>query len=164
MNLHGAERQMFYNNSGGSEMAFAQSEVYQPVESEEYMNDRQLQYFQKRLLRWRQELEASAANILHVLKETSFRNPDSLEISSTIIDVTLDITERDRQRKLIEQIDAALARIETGDYGYCHISGDEIGLKRLLAHPVATLCVELQEQLERISRSSSKRPPIFCQR
>lgn len=144
-------------------MTFIKIEGFQSIENDEYMNDRQRDYFKHLLLKWRQEVETASLNILNVLRETSLRTPDSLDMSSTIADVSMDITERDRQKKLIEQIDAALVRIENGEYGYCQLSGDEIGIKRLLAHPVATLCVEMQEQVERFDRNSVKMPPILCQ-
>lgn len=143
-------------------MDYVQAEEYRPSVDEEYMCERHLQYFRKRLLTWRRELETASRNILQVLKETTFRNPDALEVSAAHIDVTLDVTDSHRRKKLLEQIDFALSRIDAEEYGYCEITGDEIGLKRLLAHPVATLCVEMQEQLERMSRSSSKRAPIVC--
>lgn len=124
---------------------------YVPDQSEEYMNDKQLLYFRNRLNTWQAELIESSRSRLNSLKETSLRKPDDVEASAAQVDMALDFQARDRQQRLIEQIAYALSRIEDGEYGYCEITGEEIGLKRLLASPTATLCVEVQEHRERLA-------------
>lgn len=124
---------------------------YVPGEDEPYMNENQLLFFRKRLKNWREELISSSKVFLESLKEMSLRKPDDVEASATQADMVLDFQARQRQRHLIEQIDYALSRIEDGEYGYCEMTGEEIGLKRLMARPVATLCVEVQERHERVS-------------
>lgn len=113
------------------------------------MNERQLEFFKTRLLTWRMELVASIATFSQNFKETSIRKPDPVDQSSSHADMSLDLQTRLRQQKLIRDIDYALVRIADGEYGYCEVSGEEIGLKRLLARPVATMSVDVQERYER---------------
>jgi DnaK suppressor protein len=126
-------------------------EEYCPTETEEYMNQVQLDYFRQRLIVWRCELVTATQNFAQTLKESTLRKPDPVDQSSTITDMTLDFQTRYRHQKLIKEIDYALAKIDDGEYGYCEISGEEIGLRRLLARPIATMCIEVQERYERIS-------------
>lgn len=130
-------------------MAVQKIREYRPREDEEYMNERQLQFFKSQLVSWRSELLASIANFSKNLKEANIRNPDPVDQSSTNTDMSLDLQTRLRQQKLIHDIDYALERIAEGEYGYCEVSGEEIGLKRLLARPVATMSVDVQEMFER---------------
>ncbi len=137
-------------------MALEQIQEYCPCEDEEYMSKRQVEYFKNKLIEWRCEVEVAASGFLTVLKETSMRKPDQIEASSTHMDISLDFQARSRRQQLLEQIDYALARIEEGEYGYCEITGEEIGLKRLLARPVATMCVDAQERYERMSTAVTR--------
>lgn len=125
---------------------------YSPSEEEEYMNESQLTYFRMRLISWREELMNSSKSFIQSLQECDIRKPDPIDQSAASIGMTLDYHTRVHQNKLIEQIDYALHRIAEGEYGYCEVTGEEIGLRRLLARPVATMCIEVQERYERLSR------------
>ena len=126
---------------------------YVPTEDEEYMNDRQIRFFQKRLGDWREQMVEASQTFFANLRETTLRKPDEVEASATQSGMALDLQARFRQHRIMEQIDYALSRIEDGEYGYCEMTGEEIGIKRLLARPTATLCVEVQEQHERLTGS-----------
>ena len=128
-------------------------EEYLPTEEEEYMNSKQLSFFRKRLVDWRCELVASNAGFVLSLKETTMRKPDPVDQSASNSEMALDVQTRNRQHNLIKQIDYALSRINDSEYGYCEITGEPIGLRRLLARPIATMCVDVQEHHERISRT-----------
>lgn len=124
-------------------------EGYKPSENEEYMNSLQLEYFKQKLLIWKEELLAESRETLtHLREEKNWNEPDPNDRASVETETTLELRTRDRYRKLIDKIDAALKRIEAGEYGYCEETGEKIGLKRLEARPVATLCIEAQEQHE----------------
>lgn len=129
---------------------------YFPSEDEEYMSKRQVEFFRERLMAWRLEVQHAANSFLETLKETSMRSPDDIDASVTQVDFSLDVHARVRGQRLLAQIDHALLRMEEGEYGYCEITGEEIGLRRLLARPVATMCVEAQEQLERLACDSGR--------
>ena len=118
---------------------------YKPTEGEEYMNPLQLEFFRNKLNAWRDELLAESRETLTHLREENWNEPDLNDRASIETETTIELRTRDRYRKLIDKIEAALARIEEGEYGYCEETGEEIGLKRLLARPVATLCIEAQE-------------------
>ncbi|MEQ9640477.1 MAG: RNA polymerase-binding protein DksA [Alphaproteobacteria bacterium] len=125
---------------------------YVPKESETFMNKRQREYFRRKLNAWKQEILNDAQDtILHLQEETS-QAPDIADRASTESERSLELRTRDRQRKLIAKIDAALRRIEDGSYGYCEESGEPISLKRLEARPIATLSIEAQERHERRER------------
>jgi len=128
------------------------SDEYRPSEDEPYMNPRQLEYFRKKLLEWRDELVAESKETLEHLREEPLRETDLVDLASLETDHGFELRTRDRYRKLIYKIDSALGRIEEGSYGYCEETGKSIGLKRLEARPVATLCVEAQERRERKER------------
>ena len=130
---------------------------YKPSEDEEYMCERQLEYFKQKLENWRNELFRESARLLMELQETELQEPDMNDRASNETDQVLDMHSRDRIRKLIDKIDAALDRIKKGPYGYCLVSGEPIGLLRLNARPVATLCLEEQEKRERREREYAKR-------
>jgi DnaK suppressor protein len=127
-------------------------EEYVPSEDEPFMNDRQLEYFRRKLLNWKEDiLRESRETVTHLQKETE-NHPDLADRASSETDRALELRTRDRQRKLISKIDEALRRIEDGVYGYCEETGEPIGLARLQARPIATLALEAQERHERRER------------
>ena len=122
---------------------------YRPAEGEPFMNDRQLEYFRRKLHTWKQELMDQSAETLGNLTESGRNVPDLADRASEETDRALELRTRDRQRKLISKIDAALRRIDNGEYGYCEMTGEPISLKRLDARPIATMTLEAQEKHER---------------
>ena len=127
---------------------------YTPSDDEEYMNERQRQFFRKLLIEWKQSLHTEAGGTLQNLADAPLREPDLTDRASSETDWGIELRTRDRQRKLIAKIDAALRRIDAGEYGYCEVTGDPIGLQRLIARPVATMTVEAQEAHERREKIS----------
>jgi DnaK suppressor protein len=125
---------------------------YRPSESEPFMNERQRVYFRQKLLNWKEEIIRQNKETLAGLHEDSTQHADLADRATSETDRALELRARDRQRKLISKIDAALSRIEDGTYGYCEETGEPIGLKRLDARPIATLSVEAQERHERRER------------
>ena len=124
-------------------------EKYRPTKKEEYMNDMQLAYFKRKLLDWRAELMDESQETIEHLRDVSNQDVgDEVDRASRESDHTLELRTRDRYRKLQSKIDQALKRIDDGSYGYCDDTGEEIGLKRLEARPVATLTLEAQERRE----------------
>jgi RNA polymerase-binding transcription factor len=122
---------------------------YRPSEDEEYMNPRQLEYFRQKLLKWREELMAEAQKTLNELRDEVHQEiGDEADRATRESDHALELRTRDRYRKLLPKIDAALKRIEDGSYGYCEETGEPIGVARLEARPIATLSVEAQERRE----------------
>ncbi|HUK08676.1 MAG TPA: RNA polymerase-binding protein DksA [Stellaceae bacterium] len=126
---------------------------YRPSDGEEFMNPLQLEYFREKLLRWRTELLAESSETLQHLKEESLAEPDLTDRASLETERALELRTRDRERKLISKIDAALMRIEDGTYGYCEETDEPISLRRLEARPIATLSLEAQERHERMERT-----------
>jgi len=126
---------------------------YRPSDGEEFMNAQQLEYFRQKLLRWRAELLAESTGTLQSLKEVSLAEPDITDRATLETDRSLELRTRDRERKLISKIDAALSRIEDGSYGYCEETAEPIGIRRLEARPIATLSLEAQERHERMERT-----------
>ncbi len=124
------------------------AEEYRPSDDEPYMNPRQLEYFRRKLEIWRQALIAESEETLEHLRTESWQEPDPNDRASHESEASLELRTRDRYRKLIGKIDAALRRIDLGEYGYCEETGDPIGLARLEARPIATLSVEAQEAHE----------------
>jgi len=122
---------------------------YRPSEDEPFMNPRQREYFRRKLESWKEELLRESRGTLETLQEESQNHPDMADRASSESDRALELRTRDRQRKLITKIDAALKRIEDGSYGYCEDTGEPIGLARLDARPIATLSLEAQEMHER---------------
>ena len=122
---------------------------YRPSEDEEFMNARQREYFRKKLNAWKDEILRESRETLENLQEESTNHPDMADRASSESDRALELRTRDRQRKLIAKIDAALKRIDDGSYGYCEETGEPIGLARLDARPIATLSLEAQEMHER---------------
>jgi DnaK suppressor protein len=124
-------------------------ETYRPTDDEPFMNERQKEYFRLKLLRWRDDILREAKQTLLHLQEENVNHPDLADRASSETDRAIELRARDRQRKLISKIDAALERIEDGSYGFCVETGDPISLKRLEARPIATLSIEAQERHER---------------
>jgi DnaK suppressor protein len=125
------------------------SESYKPSDAEPFMNERQREYFRRKLIGWREAILAESRDTLAVLQLESENHPDIADRASSETDRAIELRARDRQRKLISKIEAALARIEDGTYGYCVETGDPISLRRLDARPIATFSVEAQERHER---------------
>ena len=122
---------------------------YRPAPDEVFMNPRQLAYFRRKLLDWKESILREAAGTLETLKAEPMREPDVNDRASSETDWGIELRTRDRQRKVISKIDSALRRIETGEYGYCEVSGEPISLQRLEARPIATMTLEAQERHER---------------
>lgn len=122
---------------------------YKPTETEEYMNPVMLEYYRQKLLQWREALLAESIETIHHLQEDTHNEPDLNDRASAEVERSLELRTRDRERKLISKINAALNRIHEGDYGYCEETGEPIGVKRLEARPIATLSIEAQERHER---------------
>jgi DnaK suppressor protein len=125
---------------------------YKPSDRETFMNERQREYFRRKLWRWRDEILRESRETLHQLQSEREHLPDLADRASTETDRSIELRARDRQRKLIAKIDAALSRIDDGTYGYCDETGEPISLKRLEARPIATLSIEAQERHERSER------------
>ncbi len=123
--------------------------AYKPSEDEPFMNERQRDYFRKKLLDWRESILDESRETVAALQEDSGSLPDLTDRASAETDRALELRTRDRQRKLISKIDSALRRIEEGIYGYCEETGEPISLRRLEARPIATLSLEAQEMHER---------------
>ena len=122
---------------------------YKPSENEPFMNAKQLEYFQRKLLSWKADLLVETRETLEGLQGTTRNIPDSADRASEETDRSLELRTRDRQRKLVTKIDSALLRIAEGEYGHCEVTGEPISLKRLDARPIATMSLEAQERHER---------------
>jgi DnaK suppressor protein len=127
---------------------------YRPSNDEPFMNPRQLEYFREKLLAWKDAIFREAAGTLSQLQTESLREADLTDRASSETDWSIELRTRDRQRKLISKIDAAMRRIEDGEYGYCEVTGEPISLARLEARPIATMTVEAQERHERQEKVS----------
>jgi DnaK suppressor protein len=127
---------------------------YKPSADEEFMNPKQIEYFRLKLVAWKEEILREAKETIESLQAESLREPDLTDRASAETDWSIELRTRDRQRKLISKIDAAMRRIETGDYGYCEVTGEPISLGRLDARPTATMTVEAQEKHERHEKVS----------
>lgn len=125
---------------------------YSPSDDESFMNKRQQEYFRRKLNGWKEDILRENRETLQHLQEESSHHPDIADRASSETERALELRTRDRQRKLVSKIDAALARIEDGSYGYCEETGEPISLKRLDARPIATLSIEAQERHERRER------------
>jgi DnaK suppressor protein len=125
---------------------------YRPTDKEPFMNERQRDYFRAKLLTWKDEILKEARDTLQHLQDENVNHPDLADRASSETDRAIELRARDRQRKLISKIDAALERIDDGTYGYCEETGEPISLKRLEARPIATLSIEAQERHERRER------------
>ena len=129
---------------------------YKPSADEEYMNELQLEYFRRKLEDWKKSLVSQSEDTLEDLRQGGLNQPDDIDRASLETDKALDLRTKDRARKLISKINEALKRIEDGEYGYCEETGEPIGIERLEARPVATLCLEAQERHERMEKTYSE--------
>ena len=127
---------------------------YVPQDDEPYMSEAQLDYFRRLLQAWKKAILDAAAGTLQQLQDGPIREPDLNDRASSETDWGIELRTRDRQRKLIAKIDSAMRRIEEGEYGYCEVTGEPIGLGRLVARPIATMTVEAQEAHERREKIS----------
>jgi DnaK suppressor protein len=132
--------------------AHGKANGYRPSDKEPFMNERQREYFRKKLLAWKDEILAESRETLETLQADSHNHPDYADRASSETDRSIELRARDRQRKLICKIDSALKRIDDGTYGFCEETGEPISLKRLDARPIATLSIEAQERHERRER------------
>ena len=128
------------------------AEDYKPSDSEPFMNERQIEYLRRKLLNWKDDIIKESKETISHLQEENHILPDVADRASSETDRSLELRTRDRQRKLISKIDAALKRIDDRSYGYCEDTGEPIGLKRLDARPIATLSIEAQERHEKRER------------
>ncbi len=124
-------------------------EDYRPAEDEPFMNARQLEYFRRKLIAWKNELLDETRDTIEGLQESTRNIPDVADRASEETDRAIELRTRDRQRKLVAKINSALRRIDEGEYGYCEVTGEPISLKRLDARPIATMSLEAQERHER---------------
>lgn len=125
---------------------------YTPSENETFMNERQIEYFRRRLHMWKQDLMGEARDTLEILQNKTEKLSDITDQATIESHLAVELSNRDRQLKLARKIDIALSRIEEGSYGYCEATGEPISLKRLVARPIATLSLEAQERYERCKR------------
>ena len=135
--------------SGVSRMNDLVTADYVPSDDEPFMNERQKAYFRGKLVTWKSDILREARETLEILQQENANHPDLADRASSETDRAIELRARDRQRKLISKIDAALQRIDDGTYGYCEETGEPIALKRLDARPIATLSIEAQERHER---------------
>ena len=127
---------------------------YVPSDDEEFMNPQQLAFFRRLLTDWKKSIVAESELTLASLQDGPLREPDLTDRASSETDWAIELRTRDRQRKLIAKIDAALRRIDEGEYGYCEVTGEPISIGRLIARPIATMTLEAQERHERNERVS----------
>ena len=142
---------------GGQPLPFDRivlAEGYRPSEDEEFMSDLHRAYFLRKLKGWKEDILEEARQTMAQLQVDSLREPDIADRASSETDWSIELRTRDRQRKLIAKIDAAIRRLYDGEYGYCEVTGDPISLARLEARPIATMTLEAQEKHERIERVS----------
>ena len=128
------------------------TEVYRPSGDEPFMNGKQVEYFRRKLLAWKDDILRESRETVALLQTATENHPDVADRASSETDRAIELRARDRQRKLISKIDSALRRIEDGSYGYCEETGEPIGIPRLDARPIATLSLEAQERHERRER------------
>ena len=133
-------------------MVVLRDREYRPSEQEPFMNERQREYFRQKLMRWREDILRESRETLQHLQNESENHPDLADRASSETDRAIELRARDRQRKLIAKIDAALCRIDDGTYGFCEETGEPISIRRLEARPIATLSIEAQERHERRER------------
>jgi len=133
-------------------------EEYKPSKDEEYMCKNHLEYFRQKLLKWKNSLLSESQETLNHLKEENWNESDPNDRATTETETAFELRTRDRYRKLCEKIEQALKRIEEGEYGYCEETGDPIGIKRLEARPIATLCIEAQMRHENYEKNHLDEP------
>ena len=141
-------------DSTGPDVANDLDENYRPSADEPCMSLQQQAYFRRKLLNWKDSIQREAQGTLSQLQIDSLREPDLTDRASSETDWSIELRTRDRQRKLIAKIDAALRRLDEGEYGYCEVTGEPISLGRLEARPIATMTVEAQERHERNEKVS----------
>ena len=144
--------ELHHGHDGGALATAELPESYSPHAEEAFMNPLQLAYYRRKLMFWKDDILREARETLATLQSESLREPDVNDRASSETDWSIELRTRDRQRKLIAKIDAALRRIVTGDYGYCEVTGEPISLQRLEARPIATMTLEAQERHERIEK------------
>jgi len=133
-------------------MATKLSKNYAPSQEEKFMGARQKEYFRRKLHFWKEEILLETAETLEQLQNEGLKEPDIADRASSETDWSIELRARDRQRKLVGKIELALQKIESGDYGYCEVSGEAISLKRLDARPIATMTLEAQEMHEKMEK------------
>ena len=133
-------------------MSLVKEANYRPSQKEPFMNERQRDYLRQKLLDWKEDILKEAKETLQHLQDENQNHSDLADRASSETDRAIELRARDRQRKLIAKIDAAIQRIDDGTYGYCEETGEPIALKRLEARPIATLSLEAQERHERRER------------
>jgi DnaK suppressor protein len=134
---------------------------YRPSEDEDYMCKNHSEYFRKKLLAWRKEIIMMSEVFLEDLKENGIKHADIIDQSASQTEILIDFSERERQGRLLQEIDLALDRIEQGTYGYCEITGEDIGIKRLDAQPIATRCIEAQEEFEQAANARYRAIAVY---
>ncbi len=134
--------------------AMAGDDGYRPSADEEFMNERQQAFFRQLLTNWKRDIVTESEATLAQLQDGPMREPDLTDRASSETDWAIELRTRDRQRKLIAKIDAALRRLDEGEYGYCEVTGEPISIGRLIARPIATMTLEAQERHERQERVS----------
>ena len=146
---HVASQQSDIDRGNGMKVETFLPDDYRPAEDEPFMNERQTEYFRRKLLNWKAEILDDSRDTVASMKDQTRNIPDVADRASEETDRALELRTRDRERKLVAKIDAALRRIDDGEYGYCMITGEPISLKRLDARPIATMSLEAQERHER---------------
>ncbi len=141
-------------DSSNNKTDMVQDGGYRPNDDEPFMNERQLEYFRVKLITWKEEILKESQDTLATLQNESLREPDITDRASSETDWSIELRTRDRQRKLISKIEAAIRRIDEREYGYCEVTGEPISLARLEARPIATMTVEAQERHERQEKIS----------
>ena len=132
---------------------FLDFKPYKPAKGEEYMSAKQVGHFKKILIEWKDLLIQEADKTVEHMKNDSTKLSDPNDAATQEEEFRLELRTRDRERKLILKIDQALQRVDDGLYGYCEDTGEPIGIKRLEARPIATLCIEAQERHERLEKT-----------
>ena len=143
-----------HESDQNNELDYDLDPAYIPSDDEEFMSEKQLRFFELQLLKWRDDILEESRGTLNQLQDGPIREPDLNDRASSETDWGIELRTRDRQRKLIAKIDAALRRIKEGEYGYCQVTGEPISLARLRARPIATMTLEAQERHERQERVS----------
>ena len=133
-------------------MATRLTKDYSPSETEKFMSARQKEYFRRKLMIWKEGILKEAVGTLESLQTESLKEPDIADRASSETDRSIELRSRDRQRKLVTKIETALGKLETGEYGYCEVSGEPINLKRLDARPIASMTLEAQEMHEKMEK------------
>ncbi len=142
------------NNNAARESSILEDDQYHAVAGEAFMNPQQLDYFRNKLRAWKDSILREAQDTLNTLQNEPLREPDITDRASSETDWSIELRTRDRQRKLVSKIEAALRRIDDGEYGYCEVTGEPISLARLEARPIATMTVEAQERHEKQEKIS----------